>query len=196
MELTQAIRTRRSRHLLTAPAPSDTQFTDLVRTAASAPDHGTLRPWRWLLLRGTARHVLGDALAAQATDGNGHRLRDKPLRAPLLASIIFCPHEEATRVPAWEQLAATTLLVHSVELLLHDAGWGSIWRTGGAVEAPAVREALHIGADERLLGWLYVGTPDGRSSPPARTLPSVRERVTSLSGRHPRRQGGAAPGRR
>ena len=36
----------------------------LLQAAVSAPDHGLLAPWRFLVLQGDARALLGDAMAA------------------------------------------------------------------------------------------------------------------------------------
>jgi nitroreductase len=133
----------------------------LLRGAMTAPDHGLMRPWRLIVLRGSARRLLGTALA-QASGGDAEaraRAAAKPLRAPLLVSIVFVPRP-APKVAEWEQLAATVAMVQNLILLLHVRHWGSIWRTGQVVDAEAVREVLRLEPHERLLGWLYIGTPD------------------------------------
>ncbi|EFL29142.1 nitroreductase [Streptomyces himastatinicus ATCC 53653] len=179
MELTEAVLTRRSQQQLTDPAPDDEQFTRLLRTASAAPDHGRLRPWRWVLLRGGQRARLGRALAAAGADDAQARAALKPLRAPLLASIVFVPRQN-TKVPRWEQLAATAALVHCLELLLHDHGWGSIWRTGHGLESPAVHDALRIRPGEQLLGWLYIGTPHPHRSTAPKPVRDVHDTITRL----------------
>jgi hypothetical protein len=87
------------------------------------------------------------------------------------------PVPDHPKVPEWEQLAATTGMVTTLSLLLHSHGWASIWRTGAAVHAPQVRKYLGVADEERLLGWLYVGTRctsapplnGDRSTPPQRS---------------------------
>jgi nitroreductase len=160
MDLTEAVRSRRSASRMTGPAPSDAEFGALVGDAATGPDHGQMRPWRLVLVRGGARDALGTAFAddVPADDAEGRaRAAAKPLRAPLLVSIVFRPRENP-KVPEWEQLAATTCVVYALALLLHDRGWGAIWRTGEPTRSAAVRDLLGVGKDEQLLGWLYVGT--------------------------------------
>lgn len=172
MNPVQAIVTRRSVTRLRAPAPGDTELLGLIRGAMTAPDHGRLRPWRLVVLRGDARRLLGVALAKTAGDDDVARERAvaKPLRAPLLVSIVFTPHA-GHRVPEWEQLAAAAAMVQNLSLLLHVRRYGSIWRSGRVVEAEAVREALHLAPGERLLGWLYVGTPESPQRTPVRADP-------------------------
>ncbi|WP_405735098.1 nitroreductase [Streptomyces sp. NBC_01537] len=154
-----AVLTRRSAARLTTPAPRREELEHLVQAAATAPDHGRLRPWRLIPVTGDERVRLGHVLSeAAATPDQAHRAAAKPLRAPLLLSIVHCPVPDHPKVPAWEQLAATAAMVATLSLLLDSCGWSSIWRTGTAVEAPQVRKHLGIGDEEQLLGWLYIGT--------------------------------------
>jgi nitroreductase len=163
----EAVLTRRSSTKLSEPAPSHEELVELLQAAATAPDHGRIRPWRLIVLEGEDRALLGEALREAAPDPEqGRRAALKPMRAPLLLSIVFCPHLNHPKVREWEQLAAVVAMVQTLLLLLHSRGWGAIWRTGPAVEAPQVLKHLGLDGDERLLGWLYIGTrPDG---PPAR----------------------------
>jgi nitroreductase len=181
MELTEAVRGRRSVSSLTDPAPTDEEICALIADAAMGPDHGLLRPWRLILIRDAAREALGTAIAADLpADDCAARARAaaKPLRAALLVAIVFSPRD-VPKVPSWEQLAATVAMVHNLALLLHGHGWGAMWRTGAPSRSPGVREFHGVGTGEQLLGWLYVGTPAG-SAPAFRPEPDVRSRVFAL----------------
>lgn len=175
----EAVLTRRSTTRLTVPAPGREELLQLVQAAATAPDHGRIRPWRLIALEGEDRALLGEALREAAPDPEqARREAAKPMRAPLLVSIVFRPDLDHPTVPEWEQLAAVAAMVQTLLLLLHSGGWGAIWRTGSAVEAPPVLKRLGLNSDERLLGWLYIGTrPD---SPPARAREpfDVRARIS------------------
>ncbi len=182
MQLVDALRGRRSVVRLTRPAPSDEEFVGMVEDCATCPDHGRLRPWRLVLVRGRARETLGKAFAAGVPISETQaraRAAAKPLRAPLLVSIIFTPRPNP-KVPEWEQLAAVTAVVHSLLLLLHAQGWGALWRTGGLDSSSHVAKLLGLDAGERCLGWLYVGTPDVTTLP-GRPGYDVRQKLFSLS---------------
>jgi nitroreductase len=117
-----------------------------VEAAATVADHGRLHPWRLIELRGTDR---------------------EPLRAPLLIAVVTV-HHESVKVAEWEQDAAAAGVAHTLSLLLDEAGWGVIWRTGPLTRSLAVSELHGLAANEKLLGWLYVGgKPD--AEPPVRT---------------------------
>jgi nitroreductase len=155
----EAVLSRRSAPRLIEPAPGRDDLERLVQAAATTPDHGRLRPWRLVAVTGDERARLGDVLGeAAASPEQARRAAAKPLRAPLLLSIVHCPVPDHPKVPEWEQLAATTGMVTTLSLLLHSHGWASIWRTGATVQAPQVRNHLGVADGEQLLGWLYVGT--------------------------------------
>ncbi|MFG2924319.1 nitroreductase [Streptomyces sp. NPDC048305] len=173
-----AVLTRRSATRLTEPAPGRADLERLVQAAATAPDHGRLRPWRLVAVSGEERARLGDALAEAAdTPEQAHRAAAKPLRAPLLLTIVHRPVPDHPKVPEWEQLAATTGMVTTLSLLLHSHGFASIWRTGPAVQAPQVAKHLGVNDDEQLLGWLYVGTRNA-SDVADRRPPDTPARIT------------------
>ncbi|MFB6609842.1 nitroreductase [Agromyces sp. NPDC056379] len=162
----EAMLARRSSPKVADAAPDDAEVVSLLEAAGRVADHAALRPWRFIALRGDARNRLGDALAAAAgLDGeHGARLAAKPLRAPLLLAIVAVttPH---FKVPAWEQEAVAAGVAHQLSLLLDDAGWGVMWRSGPHTRHPLVAAAHGLTDGERLLGWLYVGgAPDGTRS--------------------------------
>jgi nitroreductase len=175
-----AIRTRRSTIRLTTPAPSPDELLDLLTTAATAPDHGQLRPWRVIAISGDARARLGEAAAEAApTTGLTERVVAKHLRAPLMLGLVFQPRDHPT-IPRWEQLAATSAMATTLLLLLDARGWGGIWFGGPYPDAPQVRKHLDISDSEQLLGYLYVGTPVPGEAPRPRATADVRSKISWL----------------
>jgi len=167
-----AIASRRSYSVVTTDAPGRDELVPLIQAAARASDHGALRPWRIIELRGDARAALGDAfVAAAGLEGPAAvKLAGKPLRASLLLALV-ASRRPSHKVPAWEQDAAAAGVAHFLGLLLEDAGWGVMWRTGGHTRAEPVRQVHGLAAGEELLGWLYVG------GIPETTKPAVRQPV-------------------
>jgi nitroreductase len=183
MELTDAVRLRSSSLPLTDSAPDDAQLAAAVALAAHSPDHAALRPWRLVTIRGDQRLRLGAALVAGFGDEPGSRAADKTaakvLRAPLLLGIVGCPRPHP-KVPQWEQVAATAAMVATLELVLFDAGWAAMWRTGPPATLPEVRAVMGVADDELLLGWLYIG---GIAEPgaAARAIdPDLGDRISAL----------------
>jgi nitroreductase len=198
MDLSEALRTRRSIGWPTGDSPSDVEVERLLELAMNVPDHAALRPWRLVLVRGVTRAVLGRALADAngGTEADRAKTAAKPLRAPLLIGVVFRPTGHA-KVPEWEQLATASIVVGNLCLLLHSHGWAAMWRTGQLLDADEVRAAMRVTGTERLLGWLYVGRPDpGATCPPRPVLDPARHlTVLELDHAVPAAIVSVAPGR-
>jgi nitroreductase len=167
--LRKAIKSRRSYPRVTADAPSTADLLPLLEVAATAADHASLRPWRVIELRGDARVRLGEAFVEESglSGTDAERLAAKPLRASLLLAIVSS-HRESFKVHGWEQDAAAAGVAHLLTLLLDDAGWGVMWRSGGHTRSAAVRRLHQLADSEELLGWLYIGGKTEDSKPDAR----------------------------
>src|SRR5690606_40011627 len=88
----------------------------------------------------------------------------KPLRASLLIAVV-ASYRKSDKVPRWEQEAVASGVAHTLSLLLDEAGWGVMWRTGGYTRTKAVAKAHGLKKHEELLGWLYVGgRPEGKDA--------------------------------
>jgi nitroreductase len=153
----------------------------LLEVAATMPDHGSLKPWRVIEVRGEARARLGAAFVEESglTGADAERLAAKPLRASLLLAIVAV-HRESFKVHSWEQDAAAAGIGHALVLLLDDAGWGVMWRTGGHTRSAAVRRVHKLADNEELLGWLYIGGKTEDSKPDARGQIDPGEYISSL----------------
>lgn len=168
--IAEGMRRRRSYPSVTDDAPTKRELLPLIEAAASVADHGSLRPWRLIALRGEARRRLGSAIVeATGLDGvAAERMAAKPLRAPLLLAVVVSP-KPSLKVPAWEQEAAASGVAHALSLVLDEAGWGVMWRTGLHARSEPVHRMHGLGRDEYLLGWLYVGGAEkaksGRRAP-------------------------------
>ncbi|MFJ4046586.1 nitroreductase family protein [Microbacterium sp. NPDC089987] len=161
MSALDAVRRRASWSRVTEDAPTREQLLPLVEAAGRVADHSSLRPWRLIELRGDDRLALGAALAR--ADGDD-KPSTKPLRASLLIAIV-ASYRKSDKVPRWEQEAVASGVAHVLSLLLDEAGWGVIWRTGGLTRSKAVAKAHGLKKNEELLGWLYVGgKPEGKDA--------------------------------
>uniref|UniRef100_A0AAU2VB54 Putative NAD(P)H nitroreductase n=1 Tax=Streptomyces sp. NBC_00003 TaxID=2903608 RepID=A0AAU2VB54_9ACTN len=183
MDVMTAVLSRCSEHDLAEPAPSDQEFAYLLRAAATAPDHGGLRPWRLILVRDEGRAALERCFADECAGPESRRGQmEEAQRAPLLATLVFSPVPNDTGrgspVPEWEQLAATSAMASSLILLLHSRGFGSVWRTGKFTESERIRRVLGLHQEERLLGWLYIGTPQRLTPSKRRVTEDVTDRIS------------------
>ena len=179
--LRDSITRRRSYPRVTADAPSSAELLPLIEAAATAADHASLRPWRLIELRGDALVRLGEAYveASGLADEHAARLAAKPLRASLLLAVVVA-RKPSFKVHPWEQDATAAGVAHLLTLLLDDAGWGVMWRTGGHTRSEPVRRLHQLADNEELLGWLYIGGKTKDSKPDARSQIDASEFVSTL----------------
>lgn len=147
------------------PAPEGEHLDLILRAAMSAPDHGNLQPWRFLLVRGTALARLGELFAEsfqrripEASTELVERERSKPTRSPLLILLISSPQTHA-KVPEWEQVMSLGAAAEHMQLMAQALGYGSIWLSGERCQDRWLLEQLGLSEHEKLFGYLAMGTP-------------------------------------
>jgi len=161
------IRNRRSvKQVRPDPVPREL-IEQLLEAAIWAPNHHLTQPWRFFVLTGEARVALGEVLARDPalTPAKREAIRQKPLRAPVLIAVAVEPDPAR---PLLDELAAGAAAIQNMLLAAHALGLGAIWRTGRAIEDPAVKEFLGLSDRAVLLGFVYIGYPAALPEPPAR----------------------------
>lgn len=158
---------------LTAPGPDETQLADLLRLAVRVPDHGKLAPWRFIVLQGEAKDVFAERITAlapsQANPTKATAALRKLTRPPVCVAVIsrHLPGE----IPEWEQRQSASAVCHQMLLAASALGWGANWITDWYSYDPRALALLGCGADEKVAGYLYIGTPT--EQPQERQRPDV-----------------------
>ena len=166
-ELIGWINSRRSMGNLDTPAPTRDQIESAIGCAATAPDHKKLRPWRFIVTQGEARHELGNALVAAAKEKalkDGEELSEKtikkthtmPLRAPVIITVVT-QMQEHKKVPPFEQMLSAGAAVQNLILALKAQGFSTVWRTGLLCNEPAVKAYFDVGPDDYVTAFVYTG---------------------------------------
>ena len=160
---------------LSDPAPDKEQLEQILSVALTAPDHGRLRPYRFITIRGDARQhlseIFGQATLQREPDVEPAYLqkqKDKPLRSPLIVVVVASPIE-SPKIPEIEQLLSAGAAAHNILLASNALGFGSVWLTGANAYDPFVCEQLGLVGHERIIGFVFLGTPDfciPRAKPP------------------------------
>ncbi len=187
MDALDSLVTRQSAKTYGASAPSREHLAQVLQAAVRAPDHGRLRPWRFMLIEGEQRRKFGDLLAASAlrrvpglSEGDLQRERDKALRAPLII-VTACRVVPGTKVPAIEQLMAAGAATQNILLALHALGYVAAWKTGEAAYDAEVKKALGFAADDHIVGFVYTGGGMGATFAPGKPA-SVQDAMLDFPG--------------
>lgn len=181
MDVLTGIETRTSALKLTAPGPTREHIERILQAGVRAPDHGRLRPWRFVVIEGAARCKLGDAMAQilrtklpQATPEQLDAERNKAMRAPTI--IAAAAHITKGKIPEIEQIASVSAAVQNMFLAAHALGYGAMWKTGAAAYDVTVKAALGLAPEDQIVAFLYLGaiaTP-GRPAPAALDAATAR----------------------
>jgi nitroreductase len=150
---------------LTDPGPSSEDLNTILNAGARAPDHGRLRPWRFLIVQKSARERLGGLLAQSlksrdptAPEQLLSREREKANRAPMIIVVAAAVQWEHPKIPPNEQIVATGAAVENMILTAHSLGYGSFWRTGPAAYDSNVKQGLGLAVTDQIIAFLYLGT--------------------------------------
>lgn len=186
-DLLESLRRRRSTpaHKLAEPGPNADQLADMLSIAARVPDHGKLVPWRFVVIEGAGRARIGAAIEAAF-------LADKPeasaeeraaeagrlMRAPLVVAVVSRarPHP---KIPQWEQVLSAGAVCQNLMLAAEGHGFGANWITEWISFDRRVLDALGLAADERVAGFVHIGTADARM--PDRPRPALEDVVTRIT---------------
>jgi nitroreductase len=186
MEALDVLLNRVSVPRLIEPAPDAAQREVLFSAALRAPDHGGLRPYRFLTVEGDARNRMGDLLAQALVESGGgsdekalEKARSGPLRAPLVV-VVIAKLQDHYKVPKAEQVITAGCAAHGVLLAAYALGVGAVWRTGELAYSAHVAKGLGLRADEEVVAFLYLGTPLNPAREAAK--PDVAEFVSEWQG--------------
>lgn len=158
--------TRRSAKALTMvePGPSDSEIETILRAGARVPDHGKLAPWRFILFKDDARAKFGDLLAkiyaeveTRATEEQIAFERGRLSRAPLVVAVVSRV-TPGIKIPEWEQVLSAGAVCQNMLIAATALGYGAQWLTEWYAFDASVNEALGLGENERIAGYLYFGS--------------------------------------
>jgi nitroreductase len=165
MDALAALTSRVSAVKLADPAPEGEALRAILDAGLRAPDHGRLRPFRFLLVRGAARTRFGELLAAalkrqqpDAPDALLAREREKAMRAPLIV-VVAARVTASPKVPEIEQVVAAGAAAENMFVAAHALGFGVMWKTGAPAYDAEVKRALGLEAQDHIVAFLYLGTP-------------------------------------
>jgi nitroreductase len=165
-----------------APGPSPAELESILTIGARVPDHGKLAPWRFIVFEGDARARAGEVIAEVFARKNPNaqtaeveqekrRLSDAPL---VIGVVSFTrPHP---KVPAWEQELSAGASAMNIVTAATALGYGACWLTGWFAFDRDVLEGLGLKADEKLAGFIHIGTAS--NSTEDRPRPALSEIVT------------------
>lgn len=169
--------------LLTPPAPSPDELLAMLEIAARVPDHGALVPFRFIQIAGEARERLSarcESLLLQdqpdADEKKRLKERGRFTRSPLC--IVVVAHFQEGKIPFVEQHLSAGCAAFNLLHAAYAMGYGAQWLTGWPAYHPQFLTTLGIAANERVVGFVYLGTAS--DTIPSRPRPDVASLLSAI----------------
>ena len=105
--------------------------------------------------------------------------RQRFSHAPLVIAVIAVLDPHDTKIPELERLLSAGSVCFALLQAAQALGFGATWLTGWPAYDPAVLRLLGVGADERVVGFVHIGTPAMEA--PERERPDPRALLSDLS---------------
>ena len=172
--------------LMSEPGPTAAQLDEILTIAARVPDHKKLAPWRFIVFEGDARSLFGEKIAeackAEDTmEPSEIRLnteRQRFMRSPTVVAVIsrITPKPGA---PEWEQILSAGACAMNLCVAANAMGYATCWLTEWIAYSPRIRAALNLAENERVVGFVYIGT--SKTTPEERPRPALSDVTTRWS---------------
>ena len=168
MDALELLINRRSASRLAEPAPTGEQLQNILRAGMRAPDHKSMQPWHFFVIEGEGRERFSavleqGAIAAGSDDKAIDKARNAPFRAPLIITVVAkCEENHKSRDGNRKCLPDARSWRCKWQPLPKDlAASGAV---GALTESPVVREAFGCREQDKIVGFLYLGTPQLKAS--------------------------------
>lgn len=175
MNVSEAIRTRRSIGKVKPDAVPQELLEQIIEAGTWAPNHRLTEPWKFFVMQGEGRDILGNALGDIQAAGAGETSEDavaaaresgrtKAYRAPVVIGVAVEPSTDP-KVIELEEYGAVFAAIQNMLLEIHELGLAAVWRTGEPCFHELMNEAFGLDRNAKMLGFLYIGYPDMEPKP-------------------------------
>ena len=122
----------------------------------------------------TSVGILSGAIGEAALEKDRMRFQ----HAPMIVAVIAQQGEDA-KIPASERFASACCVCFALLQAAQALGYGAQWLTGWPAYDPGILRTLGVGEDERIAGFIHLGTP--KAEAPERDRPDPADLLTDLT---------------
>lgn len=142
----------------------DAIVREILVNATWAPNHGRQEPWHFTVFTGEGLQKLAEfqselykqVAGDQFRESNYIKLQQRPLQASHVVAIGM-KRTTTKNIPEIEDVEAVACAVQNIYLSVAAYGLGGYWTTGGVTYYEEAKPFFGLGAEDRLLGFFYIG---------------------------------------
>ena len=171
--------------LMDGAGPTAQQVDEIIHRAARVPDHRKLGPWRFIVIRGEERAVLGQYIGTRFKALNPDLPLDRSvfesqrlMRAPTVVAVVSSPVDCVRGTPEWEQVLSSGAVCFQMLLVARAMGFAAQWLSEWIAYDEVITGKLGLSGREKIAGFIYLGDSTQPLAP--RDRPDVNARITRL----------------
>lgn len=164
MDVLSLLPYRRSSKKFGEIAPNAEQLKIMFQSALRVPDHGRLKPYRFVVIEKQAMGSLEELLKASANEfemGKEAQQKAENLcqRSPMMIGVVAKIAENIPKVPAWEQMISAGCATYALQLAANAQGFETCWISNRWIKGSALRHAFQCEDDDQIIALLMIGSP-------------------------------------
>ena len=186
MSVIQSIKERRAiRNYTTQPVERE-KIEQLIEVGTYAPTDRLREPWHFYVFgeeKKQAYEQLATTYLEERFPTKPHLVESslKVVRTTPVVIVVTSKAVEGDADATMDDLCATSCAIQNMWLAASELGLGFVWRTRGVglVHDERLHTFIEASSDERIIGTIFIGYPEGDTPEPTKCTPAV-EKTTWL----------------
>ncbi|MEG9489178.1 nitroreductase family protein [Mannheimia indoligenes] len=165
MQILDLLHHRRSNKKFGDKAPTPEQLEQILKAGLRVPDHGKLKPYRFVVIEKSGMPQLCELFKAVVEEFDMGEERFKKAeklsnQAPMIIGVIAKLDHSIAKVPAWEQMITAGCSSYAIQLAANSLGFDTVWITNKWVNGSALRSAFGCQEQDQVIALIMLGSPE------------------------------------
>lgn len=163
MQILDLLLRRRSSKKFGDKAPTPEQLEKILKAGLRAPDHGRLKPYRFVVIEKSGMPQLRECLksAVEEFELGEERLMkaEKITSKPMIIGVVAKIDHSIAKVPAWEQMLTAGCATYAIQLAANSLGFDTVWITNKWVNGSVLRSTFGCKENDKIIALIMIGSP-------------------------------------
>ncbi|HGO5855758.1 TPA: nitroreductase family protein [Mannheimia haemolytica] len=164
MQILDLLHHRRSNKKFGDKAPNAEQLEQILKAGLRVPDHGRLKPYRFVVIEKSCMPQFGECLksAVEEFEMGEERLKKAEKlanQAPMIIGVVATLDDSIAKVPSWEQMITAGCATYAIQLAANAQGFDTVWITNKWINGTALRTAFGCQESDKIIALIMLGSP-------------------------------------